>query len=719
MSKYSVRIFLCLPLLLQMSTTTPGAPSTVQRLLSMNVAGSSYGPSQVQISPDGKWIVYQMRQTVLAQNQYIFDLWLIDASGKGQPRQVTHNKPTTSWAWTSMPRWSPDSKTLAYFSNRGGAMEIWVMALDEFKEEPLIQTQQVSDRHSTTHPLDLKWSPDGKSIAFIAGVGNMDEGNLTKGVEVDPNWEPQLAAPNLGLGLSYSGWKILNIIDVNSHKVTRLTDPPLNVLSLNWAPDGRRIVFSGSEGVGPDGFMKTDVYTADLATRKISTLIKQDGMDQDPVCSPDGKWVAFSSQKGVEDWLYGSVLALVPAAGGKPVYLTDSFFERAGSSFNSLDMTWSADSKFIYSDVRLRLSSQLFRVPVNGGEVVKITTDDSRYYTGFSYTADGGQIAFTSQSPTEPADVYVSSLSSFAPSKVTNVNPEQTRAAGPGFEVLSVRSQDDKFDIQSILIKPPNYQAGRKYPLVVFVQGGPSMVTLSYNIDSQYPLMVFANGGYLVLATNTRGRGGFGRAFRNESAMGPNAVSDLLVSVDSLVQRGIADPSRLGIMGFSYGGYLTPYAITQTNRFKAASASEGIADMVYSAFVRGSASALGRGFRERFGVAPYNEKDTNTMMQHSALYNIQKVKTPLLVEYGVNSLALEQGRVLFQGLRYFNIPSEFIIYPRTGHGVSEPRLLEDSMSRNLTWFDYWLLGKAYPDASKQAQYDRWKQEQVGNSQRRD
>ncbi|HEY3120104.1 MAG TPA: prolyl oligopeptidase family serine peptidase [Vicinamibacteria bacterium] len=683
---------------------TADRPITVADLLTVSSPTIGFGSPQVQISPDGKRIVYQLRRTLLEENRYVFDLWLIDAAG-GAPRQLTHLEPTTGAVRWLTPRWSPDSRRIAYFAPRGGRNQIALLNPDDGNEELLTQDEQVRagfDPRIVGTVSEFKWSPDSETIALTAGTPTTEEKEPRHGLEVGVTWSPRRGNASAAR---------LCLVPLGTRELRCLTDGKSSVHSFDWSPDGRQIAFSASEGAGWDGYMRTDLFVLDVASGQSRPLVRQEGPDHYPVFSPDGRFVAFNTQKGHVDWQQDTTLGVVAVSGGEPTYPVEDFRERCAGTPRGVH--WSADSSEIEFEAPCKLTHHLFRVRRTGGGTEQVTPDDDRYRSQFSYARDGSVVAFTSESITEAPEIQVTRLPGFAPQPVTRLNPQLAGVQRAIVERLSWRSKDDRWDVHGVLIKPPDFAPGRKYPLVLFIEGGPQMVRLQYDLGAQYPIQVFAARGYLVLAPNTRGRYGysygFDRAIRDEKNYGIGPLNDALAGVERLVAQGIADPDRLGMMGFSYGSYLTEFGITQTSVFKAASAMDGVTDVLFNTYHAAGEPSRARLSRDLLGWdAPFDPAERERIMRQSPIHNVQNARTPILLEYGAESLAPDHGRMFFQALRHFGVPSDFVVYPRTGHGIQEPKLREDSMNRNLDWMDYWVLGKPVP-----ALVQRWPRTAAG------
>jgi len=310
-----------------------------------------------------------------------------------------------------------------------------------------------------------------------------------------------------------------------------------------------------------------------------------------------------------------------------------------------------------------------------------------------------------------PPDIYLSAVKRFRPKALTHLNPSWNILTVPKAHIIQWRSQDDRWDVRGLLIEPSNYDPKQHYPMLTAILGGPIMVNQELNPDSSYPLLALAEQGYLILMPNSRGREGFGmdfdHAIRDERSYVKNPETDILAGVDAMVVRGIADPDRLGILGFSYGGTLTAYAVTLTNRFKAAIYGEGTPDILrWYDYANTATLPL---LHDMWGFGnPYEPQEIASAIGQSSLFRLNQVHTPVLVEAGELS-GWKTDRAYYRGLRHFQVPAEFYVYPRSGHGWDEPRLMQDAFQRHIAWFDYWIKGKPYTDAKKQSAYDEWKQ----------
>jgi dipeptidyl aminopeptidase/acylaminoacyl peptidase len=652
----------------------------------------------VQLAPDGKRLLYEVRRTRWASNDYVTELWLKSLAGGAKDVKLVTSSATTSVFQSLKARWSPDSRRIAYFSDRDGSSQIWLLNPDTRATEPLTRVahwQAVNPRG--VQPAFFRWSPDSRAIAFAASWpiqpdSALDLTAMTHGQSVGVDWNRNNRWPGARTSTSASMW----LVDIGSRRVRRLTHDSLHVADLAWSPDGSRIAFSASPRPD-DAPYRADLYVLDVASRAVRPLVTQPGWDAVPEWSPDGQWIAFESQQGRVDWNYSSYLAVVPAGGGPPKYLAPGFDQEVANWPHLL--AWAADSRSLFFFAYIRLGHHVFRAPIDGGPAEQVTRGTS-FLDHFSLAPGASSIAMSVEDAVTPPDVALSPLEPFAPRRLTELNPGWARLARPLVDTVSWRSRDGRFDIEGLVIKPPDYVQGRRYPLLVFLEGGPSSLRAGFQLDdpTAYPLLAFAARGYLVFAPGSRGRPGSGVEYRQtmprRADFLPGPFEDVMAGVDCLIQAGAADSARMGIMGFSYGGALTAFSITRTDRFRAASINEGPAN-----FLRYAVTVAAQ--RDRVAIlhdqagfgSPWHPDSFHTLLNQSAVYQMDRVHTPALLEFGITSLAEPDGIEMFGVLQRFGVPSMLVVYPRTGHGVEEPLLREDSFQRNRAWFDYWVLGR--------------------------
>jgi len=665
-------------------------PISVDDLITVRV------PSQARLSPDGRWVAYILTTPSLKDNDYSRDLYVVASNGRSAPRRIAQGD-------FQLPSWAPSSDRLAYFAQTSKGAELRAIGIDGAKPQILVAQGAIGEGFDL-RPGDgsIGLSPDGRWLAFIATrkPPNPDASQITHGIEADEDWSPDRATTPAGR---------LFVMQLAETRARALTDDTINVTAFDWSPDGKRLALqadSAPESVA--SYMTADIYVAELEGGPVRALVKMPGIDAGPKWSPDGKSIAFVSQHGEEDWTYCTTLAVVQADGtAAPRYIGTALDRRSGGW--STPLRWSADGRFIDVAASHDLSRHLFRVRVSDGTVRQMTPRADRQYEDFSYSQDGKLVAFTVQGAALPPDVYVSDARVIKPIRLSDSNPGWRELTVPSVKTISWRSSDGKWDLKGLVLEPSFYQPGKRYPLLTDIQGGPAMVEQNLNVSFNYPLLVLAERGYVVFMPNTRGRQGFGvdflHAIRDEHSYVLNPIGDVLSGVDALVGRGIADGNRTGLLGFSYGGVLTAYLVTATNRFQAAIYGEGLLNL--DGFRYQSNQLLGLS-RDMMGLGnPYEAAVIKRAYDQSAIYRLDKVQTPVLIEAGEKSL-WEGDRAFYRGLKHYRVPSEFYVYPRSGHGWLEPLLKQDSFRRQIAWFDYWIKDLPYPDAAKQITYDAWK-----------
>jgi dipeptidyl aminopeptidase/acylaminoacyl peptidase len=354
----------------------------------------------------------------------------------------------------------------------------------------------------------------------------------------------------------------------------------------------------------------------------------------------------------------------------------------------------------------MRGSRHLYSLSLTDGVLGGIIGDPEKYESNISVDGGFSSRAWVGQSFSSPPEVYFHrSAGSYA--KLTSVNEGAAAVAQAASSERVHWTAPDGVQVEGWLIKPTDFDAQRKYPLLVFVHGGPvAAVANTFNpyVAWPYPFRAFASRGYLVFLPNYRGTGSYGKEFRQPRDIAEVPADDILSGISYLQQQGFVDSERIGIMGQSHGGWLGPYVMAKKKIFRAASFAEGSVDL-FSTYghMPGWLNTNIHDFY--YGGSPYS--DPQRFISLSPVFHFEGLKTPTMLEYGEQSLAVE-GMEFQSALWRLGIPNELIVYPRTGHNIASPVLQLESMNRNLDWFDYWMLGRRDPAPEKQAQYERWK-----------
>ena len=486
----------------------------------------------------------------------------------------------------------------------------------------------------------------------------------------------------------------LHTVDVESEEVQRITAGDFTVTGFSWSPDGARFVFAAQPTTRvPDG-QNSDLYLVSSDSGAVETLVGQAGGDAQPAWSPVGDMIAFVSANGSTDWIDMPGLSMVAASGGTPQPIGRASEESPGS------FVWSPDGKHIYFTATSGVNRPGFRLSTESG-VIEAVTPNGASYAAMTLSRDGRRAAFTMSNPRMPPEVFVASMDPFRSRRLTTTNPELDELALGEMEAVRWTSTDG-LEIEGILLKPVGYSEGTRYPLLTYVHGGPSGVfTLGFLPQlggfpapmqiGPYPLQAFAGQGFALFMPNPRGSSGYGREFlrANIEDWGHGDYRDIQSGIDYLIERGVADRNRLGLMGWSYGGYMTSWSISQTDRFKASSVGAGLPNL-FSLHGNSDIPDVLLGY---FGDRPW--KDPDMYIRSSAMFFAENIVTPTLIQHGEKDerVQVSQAWELYRALQANDVPAEFAIYPRQGHLIMEPKLQRDMMKRNLDWFDRWVLRK--------------------------
>ncbi len=613
--------------------------------------------NDAQISPDGRWVAYTVTRADLEQNASDADLWLVSTAGEPPVRLTTHKKSDTS------PRWSPDGRRLAFISAREEKPQIFLMSA--FGGEPERLTEHKGGVRQ------IAWSPDGRSIAFVADP------------EPTPEEEKRIKEKDDAIVVD-TNYKFnrLWVLDVATRKSRLLPSGELVAGDPQWSPDGTQLAYTTNPTPKADDGSLSDVWVIGVTGGAPRKLAAGEGSDHSPRWSPDGTQMAFVTSPQVD--VRQSRLAVVPAAGGTPRMVTQDFLYQPSAG------AWSPDGRTLYFGASVRTTTQLFAVPSAGG-TPRALIDGRGVAAGGTFSRDGKTVAFTMSTPERPADVYVATIgsASTAPRRLTDHNPQVRDLALGTAEVVRWKSSDG-MDIEGVLLRPVGYRPGTRYPLVTYVHGGPAGVyTETFAASWGSPGQVLAGRGFAVFYPNPRGSSGYGEPFlrANIRDWGAGDYRDIQTGIDALVARGIADSNKLAQAGWSYGGYMTAWTLTQTNRFKAVVVGAGLTDM-YSMY---ATNDIPRALDGYFGAEPWN--DTTEYRKRSAMTYIKNARTPTLILHGQadQRVPIGQAQELYSGLRKNGVPVQLVFYPREPHGLQEPRHQLDKMRREVDWIRRWTL----------------------------
>jgi dipeptidyl aminopeptidase/acylaminoacyl peptidase len=629
----------------------------------------------VRLSPDGQRVAYVVSQPSMEKDEHEAALYLVSASG-GEPVRLTYqtrlfNQPRP----LTQLRWSPDGRLLSFLAFVDERPQVVALPADGGEARPLTTAKEGT--------ASYEWAPDGTRIAYVsADPRTADEERRRKDKSFVIEVDRQDRAPRV--------W----VQDLSGGEPRALTPVSHFVAGLAWSPDSKTIAYAASPKPGFMSQFHTRIYAVGAGGGDPRPVVDRDGMNTSPQYSPDGRWIAFVSTGGQPAMISVWGLHVAPADGGGPA--------RSLSQESWIgEFTWAPDSRSVFAvpnEGTAQRGAQMFEQPIlrlwlDGRRETAV--GGARVHYSPSVSRDGRRLAYRSVEPLTMGDVYVRELEGGRARRLTDVNPELRELALGELKPIHWTSSDG-MEVWGLLLTPPGYVAGTRVPLVVYCHGGP-IGGVTYGVVPQfmhsvgqvdpYPVQAMAGAGMAVLLPMPRGGSGYGlegfRMIRN--GWGEGDYRDVMAGVDHLIAIGLADPDRLGVMGASYGGYLTNWIVTQTGRFKAASVMCSLSDLADMYFLSDGGDVMA----EYFGL-PWAEPEA--YLRHSPITYAARVTTPLLIQHGENDrrVPIMQATKFYKALKDQGKTVEMEIYPRGGHVIYEPVLEREIMRRNLEWFRRWL-----------------------------
>ena len=651
---------------------------TANDLLTLQIVGDP------QISPDGSRVAFVRTTTDTEKNKYRSEIWLVPTDGSHPARRFTGGQSSSS-----EPRWSPDSSQIAFVSDRQDEQaQIFLIPAGGGEAQPLTKLEP-----GAVH--GLRWSPDGSQIAFLyrvtpaAYTKKSIEERKEKGLSSPPRVHTKLFYRLDGFGYFDGSYWQVTIVDVLSGAVKALTEGDFSCGDVCWSPDGLTLAFLSDRRPDWDasGTSETQIWTVPAEGGDIAAVPTPSGEKSGLAWSPDGRSFAYLGNPDSHDqWgTNNDRVFVLPISGGDTARDLTGHTDKAAGALSIADvgsgggesLVWSADSTRLFFPVSENGDTQVYRVAINSGELASLTPE-GHVVGGFSVADD--TLAFTLGSPTAPAEVFVRGK------QVSDLNHAWREEIDLQTPTPFALDSGDGGIVPGWFLLPPNFTADGMAPLALYVHGGPH---LQYGNGLFHELQWLAAQGYVVAYANPRGSKGYGEVHTKaiKGHWGEPALADVERVVDEAIARGYANPEKTAIMGGSYGGYLTAWAIGHTDRFACAIADRLVGNLHSMSGTSDFPWAHGSYYSGNAW------DDPGDLWRNSPLAYAGNIHTPLLLIHSDGDLRcpVSQAEELFAALRLQKKPVEFVRYPaETSHGLSRsgpPDMRLDRLHRNLAWLD--------------------------------
>lgn len=672
-------------------------PIAIEDLFRFRIVGDA------QISPAGERVVFTVRRTDREKNKYFTSLWMADTTD-GTARQFTGDGHCDTY-----PRWSPDGETIAFISDRSEpGSQIYIIHADGGEAERLTSLPE-------GNVTSIEWSPDGRRLAFTyratpeerseKAQKDRKEKGLSSPVRVHTSLNYRLD----GMGYHDGSYAQIWVLDLASREAKALTGGPWPCGMPAWSPDGTRLVFVSNRKDDADlRGMYQELWTVPADGGDLRLIPAPDGPKDSPVFSPDGRWIAYVGHTDPEDTWGGrnDRILILPSDGADGVrdltgetdlavgYLTLSDMHDVGGGRM---VQWSADGTELFFTISAAGSTRLCRIAAAGGRIETLTPGDCELGS-FSLNGDSSIVAYTLASAISPHEVYVQSTEDASIARVISQVNRHLRD-----EVLLQMPEEielpngDGGTIHTWVLQPVPFAEGQRYPCILYIHGGPA---LQYGGRAApfHELQWLAANGFVVVFSNPRGSAGYGEEYKRaiRGDWGNKDFADIMTVADYAADLPFVDADRMAIMGGSYGGYMTAWAVGHTDRFRCAIADRLVGNMHSMSGTTDFVWEHGKDFAGNAWDQPCD------LWRCSPLKYAGQITTPLLLIHSDGDLRcpIEQAEQLFAALRWQRKTVEFVRYPvETSHGLSRngpPDLREDRLRRNLAWLQRWLEASTSP-----------------------
>jgi len=615
-------------------------------------------------SPDGQVVAYvQSKPKVEGEHSEQISQIYIARSDGSRRLQLTRDE-----KGANAPAFSPDGRYVYFTSARPDKMNVFRILIEGGEAE------RITDFKGTLGAFKI--SPDGKWVAF-AGYETPPDLEKAKKEKLDfriIDADPENHAIHIVPAESDSNGKRIQ---------KKLFEANYHVANFNWSPDSRYIAFEHWPGPLADNWTKADISEVEVETGKVKALAATGASESSPHYSPDGRYIAFNRSSDPPRWAGDERIVLLARTGGTPRALPPTFDEQPNL------IGWTGDStRIIFSETK-KTKVALYAMPVDGQPTI-LYEPEKGIVGSASLNVTGTHLGFSRESPEEAPEAFLMGANGPAKAvRVSRANLDLPKLPLGETKVISWKSKDGA-EIEGLLTLPVGYEPGKRYSLILNIHGGPAGVFTESFIGrlAIYPIATFSARGYAVLRPNPRGSGGYGKQFRfaNVGDWGGKDYEDDMAGVDRVIALGIADPDRTAVMGWSYGGFMTSWIITQTNRFKAAAVGAGVTNL-WS--FTGTADIPGF-LPDYFGGEPWEVFEA--FRKHSPMSFVWNVKTPTLILHGEADVRVptSQGYELYNALKRQGVTTKMVVYPRTPHGPREPKFILDIAQRHSDWVDKYV-----------------------------
>jgi len=631
--------------------------------------------SDPQLSPDGSCVAFVVTTLSEARDEYLANIWLASTAG-GLPRRFT-----TGPGRDTTPRWSPDGTRLAFVAERIPQKKPQLYMMPADGGEPVALTDL---SNGVSDPV---WSPDGARLAFVSRVGgwaepaDADERRKSKPARVITSMKYKFN----GEGFTYDRRKHLFVVSAQGGEPLQLTDGDWDDAEPAWSPDGQWLAFISARHDERDYDNAADVWIVPAEGGEPRRVTDTAGPLGHPAFSPDGQTIAYIGHRYLNEAGRQARLYTMPVAGGVPQCLTEDFDRPCVAALESFRPLWAPDATSLQVCVADQGNLHVYRAAVGRGRPPVCIIGEERQVTGLSVSRDGTQLAFAATDPVTPAEVFACRADGSEMRQLTDLNrtwKDEVALSVP----QRLRYQRDGFELDGWVMKPYGWTPGHSYPALLNIHGGPH---LSYGNTFLDEFQVYAGAGYAIIYTNPRGSQGYDETFTRAviGDWGGGDYADVMAGLDEALRHcDFIDPQRLGVMGGSYGGFMTSWTIGHTQRFRAA-CSERAVNNTYTLF---GTSDIGHSFAElESGCLPWD--NMQWYIDHSPLTYAKEIHTPLLIIHSEDDLRcqVEQAEQLFIALKKQRKEVRFVRFPDENHELSRsgrPRHRLERFQFILEWF---------------------------------